>query len=359
MSGCLRSGKKIVFLVCSGMILSLLLAFRFVPSQTYALAWTSTPVPTITPSATMPPASTYEGKASLLIGDAVLPLQGNKRVQVFVALRDVRPGICGLTLHLTFDPTIAQVIDADQNAENGIQVEADVTWLSGYVEDNQVDNLAGEIHLAVTQADCVPLTDTAGWRPFAVIAWQGVGEGQFSLATGPKTEFTLDSGARVSPNQIDAGTVSVRAQGQIQGSVFLQGRSVHRDIVVSAKLATEPGDRTVTVSDGVFSLLTSQGEGFYTLTASRVGYLSAQSSTPIQVTLGRSVAVAPVVLLGGDVNNDGSIDVRDLAFIAWHFDQYDAAADINDDGEVDISDLTITAGNYGQRGPTAWPIVKP
>lgn len=70
--------------------------------------------------------------------------------------------------------------------------------------------------------------------------------------------------------------------------------------------------------------------------------------------MGHSATIAPVTLLGGDVNNDGRVDVRDLSFVAWHFEQYDPAADINGDGQVDILDLTITASNYGQQGPTPW-----
>lgn len=283
-----------------------------------------------------------------------MPVQGTKSVQVFVALRNVQPGICGLSLHLAFDPAVVQVVDADADADNGIQVLVDAAWLGGQVEINQVDNEAGSIQLEVGQVECVPVDDTEGWRQIAVIEWQGLAEGEFSLSAGKTTEFILGDGIRTSPNEVAAGTVSVRAQGQIQGSVFLQGQTVHKDIDVVASLSAGLGDQTVTASDGTFLLLTSQGEGFYTVIASRPGYLSAQSSTPVQVTLGHSATIAPVTLLGGDVNNDGRVDVRDLSFVAWHFEQYDPAADINGDGQVDILDLTITASNYGQQGPTPW-----
>lgn len=336
------------------MALFLLLIFQHSSSHAYGpISAVSTAIPS--PSPTVTTTVSFEGRASLLIGDAVLPIQGTRRTQILVALRGVRTGVCGLALHLTFDPAVAQIVDADQNGKNGVQVEANEEWL-GQVELNQADNQTGAIYLTVIQTDCVPLFDTDGWRPVAAVIWQGVKEGQFSVAAGPEMRFVLANGVTMPPNQVDAGVISVRAQGQIQGSVLLQGQSVHRDITITARLVGELGDRTVTDSAGLFSLLISQGEGFYTLTASHPGYLSAQSSSPIQVTWGRSITVTSVVLPGGDVNNDESIDVRDLAFIAWHFDQYDAAADINGDGEVDISDLTITAGNYGQHGPIPWPV---
>jgi hypothetical protein len=58
-----------------------------------------------------------------------------------------------------------------------------------------------------------------------------------------------------------------------------------------------------------------------------------------------------VVLLGGDVNGDGRIDILDIAFVGARFGGHDPGADINDDGMVDILDLVLTAGNFGQRAP--------
>ncbi len=330
------------------------------PSVTSTVAPTPEVTATAAVSTTMPVTATIaparEGKASLMVGNAVLPVQGAKRVQVFVALRNVQPGICGLTLYLSFDPAVVQVLDADGDAENGVQMRVDAAWLGGQVEVNRVDNKAGSIQLDVAQADCVPVSDTDGWRQIATIEWQGLAEGEFALNVGKATEFVLGDGTRLSPNEVAVGTVSVRSQGRVQGSVLLQGQTVHKDIEVVASLSAGTGDRVSTAADGTFLLLASQGEGFYTLTASRPGYLTAQSSTPVQITLGRSAAIAPVTLLGGDVNNDGRIDVRDLSFVAWHFEQYDPAADVNGDGQVDILDLTITASNYGQQGPTPWVV---
>jgi hypothetical protein len=66
--------------------------------------------------------------------------------------------------------------------------------------------------------------------------------------------------------------------------------------------------------------------------------------------------LAPVTLLGGDVNGDNLIDIRDLSYVAYHLGGPDAQADINGDGKVDILDLTMIAGNFGIKGPTLWPI---
>jgi hypothetical protein len=74
------------------------------------------------------------------------------------------------------------------------------------------------------------------------------------------------------------------------------------------------------------------------------------------VTLDTVVDAGAVTLVGGDVNGDQAIDIRDVSYVAYHFDQYDPQADVNGDGVVDILDLTLVAGNFGQVGPTAWTL---
>jgi hypothetical protein len=110
------------------------------------------------------------------------------------------------------------------------------------------------------------------------------------------------------------------------------------------------------LADGHFVLTTSYGEGFYTLAAYAPGYLAAESDSPIQVTMDSIVDAGQITLLGGDVNGDNRIDIRDLSFVAWHFDEYDPAADINDDGVVDIADLAMTTSNFGRVGPIPWTV---
>ena len=58
--------------------------------------------------------------------------------------------------------------------------------------------------------------------------------------------------------------------------------------------------------------------------------------------------MAPVMLWGGDVNDDHAISIEDASLIAGHYgDSYDQA-DITQDGIVDILDLAILGGNYGK-----------
>lgn len=54
-----------------------------------------------------------------------------------------------------------------------------------------------------------------------------------------------------------------------------------------------------------------------------------------------------------DVNQDGKVDIKDLAALAVHFGTYaggpgyDSTFDLNSDGKIDIQDLAIVAMNFG------------
>ena len=56
----------------------------------------------------------------------------------------------------------------------------------------------------------------------------------------------------------------------------------------------------------------------------------------------------------GDANNDGFVDVVDLAALAAHYDEntnlYWSGGDFNLDGDVDVVDLGILAKNFGWSG---------
>lgn len=64
---------------------------------------------------------------------------------------------------------------------------------------------------------------------------------------------------------------------------------------------------------------------------------------------------APVVVVG-DVNGDGRVDMKDVGYTAMRFGKYpaeplwDAKADINGDGTINMKDLGIVAKNFGISG---------
>ena len=62
----------------------------------------------------------------------------------------------------------------------------------------------------------------------------------------------------------------------------------------------------------------------------------------------------PYVLLIGDINQDGKVDIKDISIVASAFGtslgdpRWNPAADVNQDGRVDIRDVAIVAKNFGE-----------
>lgn len=127
---------------------------------------------------------------------------------------------------------------------------------------------------------------------------------------------------------------------------------------------------------GGFLLNVQSGAGTYTVRASYPGYLQAQKSNVF--ASGGQTLIGATKLYGGDVNGDNAINILDIVGIIGNLGAVvpvrstvavcapfagtqtnvpppaDSAVDINDDGSVDISDLAIAAGNFGKVGPTTW-----
>ena len=107
--------------------------------------------------------------------------------------------------------------------------------------------------------------------------------------------------------------------------------------------------------------------GTYTFRASYPGYLDSVIS---DVLVENSMVVdwKTPTLAGGDVTADNAVNILDIGTIISKFGQAavtvkssttdcsitDESTDINDDGSVNISDLAITAGNWGKVGPSDW-----
>ena len=305
-------------------------------------AWNSRTALADDPDAPTPtPATAY---IAVLVSEAVIPVGAQGSSEVFVSLVDIERGVQQFALRLTYDPAVVRV------AGDGAPLI--VTLPS--VQVAEVDNTAGQLVMVYDAQGGAPLQSTNDWQRIATIKWDAQQEGKSVIGIDRASEFVTTDGEVLTPDAAYDGVVFARMPGTVRGRVHLQGRTDHSGVSLSAGLSAAGVDHASTETSGAFAIQTSHGEGFYTVRITMPGYVSAESERPIKLTTGAIVDVGEIVLLGGDVNGDDSIDVRDLSFVAWHLDDDDPQADINGDGDVDILDLSLLATNFGEVGPSSW-----
>lgn len=105
---------------------------------------------------------------------------------------------------------------------------------------------------------------------------------------------------------------------------------------------------------------TTDASGSYTFADVALGAYVLRLSAPLHIPVSKTVAVeadgstvnaGDNVLMAGDTNGDGIVDINDATFIGANFGAAVPPApdnaDLNADLTVDISDLVLVGGNYG------------
>jgi hypothetical protein len=305
---------------------------------------TSTP-PTATPTATPTPTSTPPSGTTLRLNPSNLTIpicnsQGSAAVEVVNATN-----LLAVQLQLRYNPSLAQVVDADP-ARPGVQITAGDVFSSGFVAQNTVATSTGIISFAATLLG----GSINGSADLLRVNWQPLAAGSAPLIL--ENAILVDNiGQPITFTQQNGQLEVTSTCAGIAGMLNLQGRTHHAGITVSSS----GGQQTQTQADGSFSLPSLESLNF-----SFPGYLSAQADP--QTLLAQSnfatdqaLNLGALTMLAGDVNADNRINIFDLAYIAKTYTSNDPLADLNADGTVNIMDLVMAAGNYGQQGPlTNW-----
>jgi len=119
----------------------------------------------------------------------------------------------GLEAHLTFDPNIVEVVDADA-AKPGVQLQA-ADWLKdGFVATNQADNSIGKIDFAATLIN--PALPISGTNSFATINFRAKQDGVSPLTIDNAILVTRD--ADVIGSIAQNGRVGVSVDGSFPES---------------------------------------------------------------------------------------------------------------------------------------------
>jgi cytoskeletal protein RodZ len=131
----------------------------------------------------------------------------------------------------------------------------------------------------------------------------------------------------------------------ILGNVKVEGRADDNQAGHSVVVEGE-GLSATTDSNGDF-VINNVPFGTYDLTADSAGFLAA-TCTGVAHSSSDTI-LANVVLLAGDIDNSGEIDITDAVAIGAVFGSTAGeVADLNIDGEVDILDLILMSANFGQ-----------
>ena len=267
----------------------------------------------------------------------------------------------GVEVHLTFDPTLLQVVDADGDSGNGVQLTVESGLFDGdlRVGQNLADNAAGTIVFAVAQSNGTPVfnaTDAA----IATITWECAGECpelqvETEVAVAGNTLMSDPDGYPVVVDCAVNGIITIPAcvtGGCIEGYVSPQGRYDFNGARVVAGTVEAYTDST-----GYFKLEGVEA-GTYDVTAEMYGYLDALASGVEVVAGAECTSVGTTTLWGGDVapqpDPDNTIDILDVSYIGANFGTGEATADVTGDGVVNVLDLTVAAANFGMAGPTSW-----
>lgn len=97
-------------------------------------------------------------------------------IEVLIRVENVA-NLAGAEIHLSFDPTILEVIDA-KASDSGVQI-SDGTLLSpDFTALNQVDNAAGTIDYAIVQ---IGRKEVAGEGVLATIDFRGKASGEAAI----------------------------------------------------------------------------------------------------------------------------------------------------------------------------------
>lgn len=135
---------------------------------------------------------------------------------------------------------------------------------------------------------------------------------------------------------------------KVTGKVTLQGRATHEGVTVTIgglpPVSTE--------SDGTY-VIQGVPQGEYVMRADKASYLRAEGRVTISGP-GNTKTLPSVTLLGGDLTEDGAINLFDLVMMcSVHAVKAPSASavDLNADGELSLFDLVLVGRNYDQSGP--------
>lgn len=216
-------------------------------------------------------------------------------------------------------------------------------------------NASGEISFlcnrALPDAEYDALGDALLTLSFQALEFTGVSQTADIAFLGNTAGLAAVGGVGIHLDAALADTITILGTTTVSGRVDLQGRGDDSGAVVDPDAGSVYGlnvGPVTTNSWGAYSF-SNLTDDTYVVRIEMSLYLDR---TRTVVVAGDTLTLPDVALLGGDANDDDTINVQDLTIIGGQFGKastdptLDARANINNDLEVNILDLVLAAGNY-------------
>ena len=249
----------------------------------------------------------------------------------------------GLQLACSVDPTVLL----------WQQAQFDDFFTEPLIGINRLDPVAGAWLGAITQKN--PGSALSGDGLVATLTFAVLSPGNPTITCEP---FASDRNGFEQPILIldDSDFDPV---ADISGKITLPDRTDHSDIEVTIEGPVEKS--VLSGASGQFKF-DGLEQGDYLIRAAAPLHLP--HCTTVTVNQEQIIALPPAVLLGGDTDDNGEINIHDFTVIGSNLDltaqtipAMNPRADINGDGRVNDQDLSILNDNFGQAGCQAWPVI--
>jgi hypothetical protein len=202
-----------------------------------------------------------------------------------------------------------------------------------------------------------PNCQTTGYQG-GLLNWSNLIPGSYTVTeTDPGSEWTVSISGSPATVPADGGqgtalVTNTLKRGNLSGRVILERRASNAGVIISIANLTQPVN-----PDGTF-LINSLPPGLTTVTVTCPGYLA--SWREVTILSDQNVQLPDVILLAGDVNQDGFIELADSELIGYAWNAvhgspcWDSRADLNNDGQINILDMVAVQFNWGRKAPCPW-----
>ncbi|MDN5360990.1 MAG: hypothetical protein PWP70_37 [Moorella sp. (in: firmicutes)] len=244
----------------------------------------------------------------------------------------------GADLTVQFDPAVVEVTRVMPAGVKDIKLDASIDNTGGTITFVGSNYQAADYPQGVDVLTFYLRGKAAGESPLTVSSHQ---------LSGPQ--------GRLLEHEVRTGLVRVTPAGNLSGTLNLGGGDINLDNLRQGMKALVDGQPvSIDVDQSGHFTLGSVPAGQHALVVWRPGFL--KKKVFITVSGGQVNVAGDLILQGGDVNEDNTVDIRDLTALAGAFraqtgqGSFLPAADFNGDGVIDLRDLTALAGSYRMKG---------